>query len=318
MAGLKPAYLVCGQDDAKIDAWRARVRRRAEDEGGPGALEAFDAADTGPDDVAAALATLSFAAGDRYLLVDGIERWKAGDLEPLERALADLPPATVVVLIARGKPPGRLPRAVEAAGGECREYAAPKPWQLPKWVAERAHEAGLRLDPEAAKALVAAVGQRQQRLAREVEKLAIMAHPSAQLTAEEVERLVSGEAAVRAQDLADALLAGDARTAVALAEELRSRDERAARLLYPVVRRLREVHRAVELLDAGVPEGEVARALGLPPWASKRVLGAARGADREGLERALGQFADLEVEMRGGGDLDDDTALSLVLARSAP
>ena len=28
VAELKPAYLVCGDDDAKIDAWRARVRRR--------------------------------------------------------------------------------------------------------------------------------------------------------------------------------------------------------------------------------------------------------------------------------------------------
>ena len=42
MADLKPVYLISGDDDAKIDAWRARVRRRAEDEGGPGALEAFD------------------------------------------------------------------------------------------------------------------------------------------------------------------------------------------------------------------------------------------------------------------------------------
>ena len=31
MAELKPAYLVCGDDDAKIDAWRARVRHRAEE-----------------------------------------------------------------------------------------------------------------------------------------------------------------------------------------------------------------------------------------------------------------------------------------------
>ena len=43
VADLKPAYLICGDDDAKIDAWRARVRRRAEEERGPGGLEAFDA-----------------------------------------------------------------------------------------------------------------------------------------------------------------------------------------------------------------------------------------------------------------------------------
>ena len=43
MAELKPVYLVCGDDDAKIDAWRTRLRRRAEDEHGAGALGALDA-----------------------------------------------------------------------------------------------------------------------------------------------------------------------------------------------------------------------------------------------------------------------------------
>src|SRR5256885_8888422 len=124
VAELKPAYLVSGDDDAKIDAWRARVRRRAEDENGPGGLEAFDGRASGPDAVAAALTTLTFATGDRYLLADGVDAWKAGDLEPLERELAALPEGTVLVLIARGKPPARLAKAVAKAGGEQREYAA--------------------------------------------------------------------------------------------------------------------------------------------------------------------------------------------------
>src|SRR5919199_1071872 len=209
MPGLKPAYLISGDDDAKIDAWRARVRRRAEDENGPGALEAFDAPADPPEAVATALTTLTFSSGDRYLLVDGVEAWKAGDLDPLERELAAVPEGTVLVLIARGKPLGRLCKAVEKAGGEQREYAAPKPWELPKWAAERAAEEGLQLDSEAAKALVAAVGTRQQRIAREVERLATLAHPKTQLSADQVRRAASGEATQQAYDLAVALVAGD-------------------------------------------------------------------------------------------------------------
>ena len=150
-------------------------------------------------------------------------------------------------------------KAIEKAGGEHREYAAPKPWQMPKWAAERAREEGLHLDQEAAKALVAAVGTRQQRLAREVERLAILAHPRTQLSADEVTRLAAGEAPQQVYDLADALVAGDIR-----GEPRRSPSgSRAARtapskLVYPIVRRLRDVHRAAELLDAGVPEGKVA------------------------------------------------------------
>ncbi|MET0206357.1 MAG: hypothetical protein ABW228_04200, partial [Thermoleophilaceae bacterium] len=66
MADLKPAYLVCGDDDAKIDAWKSRVRRRAEDERGPGGLETFDARQSDPEEVVAALSMLSFESGTRY------------------------------------------------------------------------------------------------------------------------------------------------------------------------------------------------------------------------------------------------------------
>ena len=318
MPSLKPVYLLFGDDDAKIDAWRARIRARAEAEGGPGALEAFDARSAPPDEVAAAVAALTFADGDRYLLVDGVETYKVGELAPLEAEVAAMPPATILVLIARGKPPARLHKAVEQAGGELREFAAPKPWQLPKWVVERAREEGLELDGDAAKALVAAVGPRQQRLAREVERLALLAHPRAQLSAAQVERLASGAPASQVYDLADALVAGDAAAALAVAEGLTSR-ERPAGLMFPLVRRLREVHRAAELLDAGVPAAAVRSQLKMAPWAAKRTLAQAEKVDREGLERALWLFADLELELRGGGggELDEATAFSLTLVRAA-
>jgi DNA polymerase-3 subunit delta len=314
---VKPVYLVCGDDDPKIDAWRARVRRRAEEENGPGALETFDASADKPEAVAAALATLTFAAGDRYLLVDGVEAWKAGDLDPLEPALEAIPEGTVLVLVARGKPLARLAKVVEKAGGEQREYGAPKPWELPKWAIERAGEDGLHLDQEAAKALVAAVGPRQQRLAREIERLAILAHPSTQLSADQVRRLASPEASQQVYDLADALVAGDSAASMRLAERLTAA-EPASKLVWPVVRRLRDVHRAAELLDAGVPEAKVAAAMKMPPWAAKRTLAHAKRADRDALARALCAFADLEIELRGGGaGLDEDTAFSLTLARAA-
>jgi DNA polymerase-3 subunit delta len=319
MAGLKPVYLICGDDDPKIDAWRARVRRRAEEENGPGALETFNGSIDKPDVVAAALATLTFAAGDRYLLVDGVEAWKAAELDPLERAIDGVPEGTVLVLVVRGKPLARLAKAVEKAGGEQREYAAPKPWQLPKWAIERAAEEGLHIDQEGAKVLVATVGARQQRIAREVERLATLAHPHTQLSADQVRRAVSGEATEQVYDLADALVAGDLRATMRVAERLTSgAGEAPSKLSYAIVRRLRDVHRAIELLDAGVPEGKVAAAMKMPPWAAKRTLGQARKADRDALARALCAFADLEIELRGGGvGLDEGSAFSLTLARAA-
>jgi hypothetical protein len=49
------------------------------------------------------------------------------------------------------------------------------------------------------------------------------------------------------------------------------------------------------------------------------VIAKAKKADVATLERAICVFADLEVELRGGGDVrvDEDAAFSVALARAA-
>jgi DNA polymerase-3 subunit delta len=322
VADLKPAYLVCGEDDVKIDAWRARVRARAEDESGVGALEAHDGSALAPDALAADLAALTFATGTRYILVDGVEGWKAAALDPLERALATMPPDTVLVMVARGKAQARLCKAVEGAGGEVREYAAPRTQDLWKWTIERAGEHALKLDADAARTLVALTGARQQRIAREVERLALLAYPDGTLSAAQVAELAAGEVSPQAYELADAIVAGDVRTALAAGERLRDQGESPSKLLYTVVRRLREVHRAAELLDAGVRESDAAGKLGMPPWLAKRIVAQAKKTGRHALEDAICVFAQLEIDFRGGDlraawTLDEETALSVAIAKSA-
>lgn len=324
VADLSPAYLISGDDDERIDAWRARVRARAEAEGGPGALRTFDARTSDPGEVAAALSAMSLVAGTRYLLAEDVGAWKPASLDPLESALAHMPPDAVLVLVARGTAPPRLASAVKAADGEAREYAAPKPRALPRWTVERARELGVELDQDAAVALVAGSGPRPQRLARELEKLALAVHPRSRVTAEDVQALSAGDGAPKAYELADALVAGDLPATLALAEELLRRDERPGRLLYPIVRRLREVHRAAELIEAGVPEAKVVEDLRAPSWLAKRLIAQARRTDRATLERSLCAFAELELELRGGSPAmgsegaapaDEDTAFTLALAR---
>jgi len=220
----------------------------------------------------------------------------------------------VLILIARGKPPPKVAKAVEKGGGETRSYDAPKPWELPKWARERAQEEGLRLDGEAAKALVATVGTSQARIAREIEKLALSKHPDTNLSLQDIEELASGDAGPDVWALADALVAGRVDAALQVAEGLR--EERPSALSYRLVRELRNAHRAAAMVDAGLGDAQIAKEMGMPPWKAKKTLAKARKADRDGLERALCAFADFEVETRGGR-LDEDTAFTRTLVRAA-
>ena len=136
---IKAAYLIVGADGGKIDAALARLRSRAEREGGPGALESFGGGAEGPPDadaLVASIPSMSLMAPRRYLLADGVERWSAKQAAPVIEALGSLPADLTMVLVAREappklKPPRGLAEAVERAGGEVVRYSAPRTRDLP-------------------------------------------------------------------------------------------------------------------------------------------------------------------------------------------
>ncbi len=178
MAALKPAYLIHGDDHGAVAERHARLHTLARTGGDAASVEMPTGEDATPVGIARALATMTFALGQRVILVEGVERWKEAEVErDLLPAMCQLPPDTTIALFAREegrtKAPAALHKAVKAAGGQIVAQATVKPWELPRWVREQATRLGLTLDAAAAKALVAQVGERQQRLLRELEKLAL-------------------------------------------------------------------------------------------------------------------------------------------------
>jgi DNA polymerase-3 subunit delta len=178
MPDLKPAYLIHGDDHGAIAERRAGLQSLALKQGDASSVEALAGEAATPVGVAQALAALTFAIGRRVIVVDGVERWKQAEVEQhLLPALKEMPPDTTVALFAREegrtKAPAGVHAAVKAAKGQIVEQGTVKPWELPKWAREQAARLGLALDQAAAKALVAQVGERQQRILRELEKLAL-------------------------------------------------------------------------------------------------------------------------------------------------
>jgi DNA polymerase-3 subunit delta len=318
MADLKPAYLIHGDDEAKLDAWRARIRKRAGDE--DASIELMDGERDSGEAVAIAMSSLTFSMGLRYIVVDGIERWKDKDVGNVVDALASPPPDTVVVLIGprqptkKWTPSTKLVKAVQKAGGDVTECARPKGGQLPRWVVDQGAALGLSVDRDAAQALIERNGTRQRRLQRELEKIAQYAPEGGKLDVQVVEELTAADVEAEAYELADALIEGDRALALARAEDLRDRDEDIMRLLYAMLRRAHDMRRAWAILEAGGTSQDVAAGVKMPPWLAKRLASQARSADPDRLERIAADLADLDFAIRGGGDRDTDTALTLTLA----
>ncbi len=324
MPTFKAAYLIHGDDHGRIAERRARLRALGEAESGAQGVELLEGDAATPETVAAALNAMTFALGRRFIVVDGVERWKDKDLDPVEAALGTPPPDTTVAFFAREdgriKAPARLHEAVKRAGGQIDAEETVKPWELPKWVIARGRELGLRLEPDAARALIRHVGERQQRLLRELEKLALGAGPGGgTLDAAEIEALSAPSAERRAWSLADALVAGDVQAATRIYLALRAQGERVPGLLYWMAGRIRTAHEIAAALDAGTPVAQVKRGLRMPSRAADRLIADARESGAAKLREALQQIADLELASRGGGAgaASEDTVALRTIARVA-
>jgi DNA polymerase-3 subunit delta len=332
MPELKPAYLIHGDDHGAVAERRAGLRALAEGEGGAGNVELLEGDAGTPTGVAEALAAMTLTVGRRVILVEGVERWRQADVEKhLADAMKAMPPDTTVALFARedsrAKAPAAVHEAVKRAGGQVVPQATVKPWELAKWAREQAARMGLGLDAAAAKALVAQVGERQQRLLRELEKLALEgdsgeadsleAAPSQaarrRVGVQDIEHRAAHSAEWRAYALADALVGGDTQEATLSYLRLREQGERLPGLMYLMAQRLRDALAIALRLRAGESVAEVKRGLRMPARAAERLIADVTRTDPDRLRQALCALADLELDSRGGAVLASSRSTSAAL-----
>ena len=174
MPSFRPAYLIHGDDHGRIGERRTRLRAMAESESGAAGVELLEGDGCTPDAVAAALCVMTFATGRRFVIADGVERWKDADVAVVAEAMKGIDAETLTVAFfgreeGRHKIPAALRKVVESAGGQIAEEGNVKPRELPRW-------------------LIAHVGDRQQRLLPELDKLALEHGDAARLGAAEVDQ----------------------------------------------------------------------------------------------------------------------------------
>ncbi len=326
MPAFKSAYLIHGDDHGRIAERRATLRALAESISGTEAVELLEGESSTPDAAAAALSAMTLALSRRFIVVDGAERWKDSDMDALEAGLGTIAPETTIAFFAReegrAKAPDRLHKAVKAAGGDISAEATVKPWELPRWVGGQASALGLELTSDGARALIAHVGERQQRLLRELEKLALGAEvdgSDGSLDAERIAALTASSSERRAWTVADAVVAGDGGAAVRAFLALRQQGERVPGLLYWISQRVRQAHEVAAALDAGEAPAQVKRRLRMPSRAADALIADAGRRGTERLREAVCEIADLELASRGGGSggAGEDTAALLTLRRLA-
>ena len=245
-----------------------------------------------PEAIALALSAMTFAIGRRFLIVDGVERWKDAEVGARSRRRSRRCRRDDGRLLrARGRAgqdAGQARRRGQEGGRRRRRRGHAEGQGAPALGGRRGRAARHQLEGAAAKALVAHVGERQQRLLRELEKLALEHGQGAHIGVEEVEAVAAPSAERQVWGLVDALVAGDggaprARSSSCAPRASRCRAScRSWRAACATCSRSRRAwRRGVARSGQGLDEGS--------PWAADRRIKEARATDAEALRaRARG------------------------------
>lgn len=252
----------------------------------------------------------------RCVVVQGLENLPAESVDGL-LGYAAAPVEEVALVLVHGggqKGSGVLTKLRKLDRVTEHKSAEPRPSELPEFVNGEVRRHGARIDREAARLLVDAVGQDLRSLASAASQLATD-FPGETLTEDKVGRYFGGRAEAKSFAVADAAFAGHDRKAL---EELRWALETGTAPVLVTSAFAGSARSLARFQGAarGQRDADLAREVGVPPWKLRTIRSQARDWSDSGLARAIRAVAQADADIKGAAGDASYTLERLVLTIS--
>ena len=203
----------------------------------------------------------------------------------------------------------RIREAIERVGGTVRRIAAPSAGRFGSWIAGRASELGIDIEPAAANLLAERVGgdvreadvdrRRQTELAEAHLKLLALYRPAARVRREDVDLLVAPTVPASTWAFLDAVGTRRAGEASAIASALLATGTALPIVVTQLHRRLRQLLGIRDRLAHGAAPGDMVRLLRLHPYRAETLARQAMHWDIPALEAALDALLEVDLASKG-------------------
>jgi DNA polymerase III subunit delta len=255
----------------------------------------FRAGAANMDQVVRAATTMPMMAPRRWVHVSSIDDLKAKDADPLLRYLEKPSPSTVLCLSGE-KLDGRTKVGqVLTKMGAAFLFEPPRQKNLAEWIERRAKGRGYAIQRDAVGLLADVVGTDLGTIDMALDKLWTYAGGKP-ITHDDVEATVAPTRVHSIFELTDAIGARDLGRASLLLRNSIDSGESALRVLGMITRQLRQLLNIKTM--PGARSGEIASALGLPPFLAQSLMDQARRYQRDELCRALDAAAAADVRLK--------------------
>jgi DNA polymerase III subunit delta len=246
----------------------------------------------------------------RLVVVTGVHEAAGALVEALTGYTRD-PDLTLVIVHHGGKRNEALVKAFTAAGAAVDD--CPKVSSVGDRIAfvrNEVRSAGGRITPDAASALVEAIGADLRQLSSAATQL--VSDFGGTIDADAVARFHRGQAEVTGFTVAERVLVGDRQGSLEVLRWALQRGVAHVLIADAIADGVRTAARVSSVRSSN--PGDLARTLKMPPWKVKRAQSQARGWSIDGLQQAIGVAAELNADVKGAA-ASADYALERAIRR---
>ncbi len=250
---------------------------------------------------------------DCALLTAGKAKDETQDSELLAAYLPRVPETTCLVFDLSGAIDKRkkLSKALLAMPGAV-SFDALDDAQLAKWIMQQLRPLGKKMDRAACEALAFTSGRDLTLLHGELLKLSAYVGEREAITAEDIDKIATHTAECTVFAMVDALSAGKAKDAFELLGVLLSSGEQRIGILAMITRHYRQMMHLRAMQDERQQQGQMAKALGIPPFALTRLSRQVGKRSYDSLKRSVEQCVQTDYDIKRGV-LREDAALDRLM-----
>jgi DNA polymerase-3 subunit delta len=309
-----PLHLILGDEDLLVERAVADVVRAARNRAGTDdvPVNRLRAGDVGSYELAELLSPSLFA-DERIVVLEAAAEAGKDAVAMVAAAAADMPPATVLVVVHTGGGRAKaLADQLKSLGAEVHPCARlTKVSERVDFIRKEFRALRVKVDEDTVTTLLDAVGSDVRELASACSQL--VADTGGEVDAAAVRRYHSGKAEVKGFDIADKAVAGDVAGAAEALRWAMMRGEPLVVLADALAEAIHTIGRVGPL--SGDPY-RLAGQLGMPPWRVQKAQKQARRWSRDSVAIAMRLMAELNANVKGAA-ADADSALESAVRKVA-
>lgn len=309
----KNVYLLCGEEAYLRNQYKKRLRDALVMEGDTMNYSYYEGKDVNPRAVIDMAETLPFFADRRVLMIENSGYFK-NKCDELADYMSVIPESTCFIFVETEiDKRSRLYKEVKKYG-RIVEFGTQKEDTLIKWILGMLKKEEKNVTKETLHNFLTKTGSDMQLIKNELDKLIAYTEGRDVITTNDVEHVCVTQTTNKIFDMVNAIAEGNQKLALDLYEDLLSLKEPPMRILFLIARQFNQLYQVKLLQKEGMGSSEIAKQVGIVPFAMKKYQAQAKSFTEKELRRAVEDCVDSEEAVKTGM-MNDRMSVELLIMK---